>query len=232
MSVLDNIGKSRVNVREIIEKNGNKIIFDLNMRSVDLYRQSDFDTLWLSFASKTFLKTSVQRELYDFINFHPDVLWCSPVYTVKYYETTFVHPTYDNSKGYRVMIGVKLYGKSAYRSLCTLYSIFMEAKRLEKCSGRGINLVKMTVYWKRQKDVHHYKDYEYNFNVTNDLFSNFYNEKIDMTMFDLTAHITKQKWNFLEDGWKRFVERCKSKQKKLENRDFREMPYTGFLGDS
>ena len=86
----------------------------------------------------------------------------------------------------------------------------------------------MTVYWKRQKDVHHYKEYEYNFNVTNDLFSNFYNEEIDMTMFDLTAHITKQKWNFIEDDWKRFVERCKLKQKRLENRDFQKMPYTGF----
>ena len=220
MSVLDNIGNSRVNVQEIIEKDEDIIIFDLNMRSVDLYIQSDFDTLWLSFASKTFKNTGVQRELYDFINFHPDVLWCSPVYTVKYYETSFVHPTYDNSKGYRVMIGVKLYGKSAYRSLCTLYSIFMKAKRLEKCSGRGINLVKMTVYWKCQKDNHHYKDYEYNFNVTNYLFSNFYNEQIDRMLFDLTAHITKQKWNFLEDGWKRFVEKCKSKQKILEKRVF------------
>lgn len=232
MSVLDNIENSRVNVQEIIEKDEDKIIFDLNICSVDLYRQSDFDTLWLSFASMSFKNTSAQRELYDFINFHPDVLWCSPVYTAKYYETTFVHPKYDNSRGYRVMIGVKLYGKSAYRSMCTLYSIFMKAKRLEKCSGRGINLEKMTVYWKRQKDVHHYKDYEYNFIVTNDLFSDFYNEAIDQMLFDLTSHITKQKWNFLEDGWKRFVQKCKAKQNRLENRDFQKMPYTGFLRGS
>lgn len=128
------------------------------------------------------------------------------------------------------MIGVKLYGKSAYRSLSTLYSIFMEAKRLEKCSGRGINLVKMTVYRKRQKDVYHYKEYEYNFNVTNDLFSNFYNEEIDMTMFDLTAHITKQKWNSIEDDLKRFVERCKLKQNRLEIAIFRKCRIRGFKG--
>ena len=147
MSVLDdNIGKSRVNVQEMIEIDEDKIIFDLNVRSVDFYVQSDYATLWLLFASMTFKNISARRELYDFINFHPDILWCSSVYTAKYYETTFVHPTYDNFRGYRVMIRVKLYGKSAYRSLCTLYSIFMEAKRLEKCSGRGINLVKMTVY--------------------------------------------------------------------------------------
>ncbi len=220
MSLLDNIENSRVDVYEIIEKDEDKIIFDLNMRSVDLYKQSDFETLWLSFAAMTFKNTSVQRKLYDFINFHPDVLWCSPVYTAKYYETSFVHPTYDNSRGYQVMIGVKLYGKSAYRSLCTLYSILMEAKRLVKCSGRGINLVKMTVYWKCQKDAHHYKDYEYNFNVTNDLFSNFYNEAIDGMIFDLTAHITGRRWNFFKDDCKRFVQKCKAKQKILGKRVF------------
>ena len=36
MSVLDNIGKSRVNVQEMIEIDEDKIIFDLNVRSVDL----------------------------------------------------------------------------------------------------------------------------------------------------------------------------------------------------
>ena len=75
MSVLDdNIGKSRVNVQEMIEIDEDKIIFDLNVRSVDLYVHSDYDTLWLLFASMTFKNISARRELYDFINFHLDIL--------------------------------------------------------------------------------------------------------------------------------------------------------------
>lgn len=74
MSVLDNIGNSRVNVQEMIEMDEDKIIFDLNVRSVDLYVQSDYVTLGLSFASMTFKNISAHRELYDFINFHPDIL--------------------------------------------------------------------------------------------------------------------------------------------------------------
>lgn len=196
MSILDNVGRGRVDVRETIEDNDGKVVVDLEMFSSELYKASDYRMVWLSHTiyKKWFDcdNYDVLNDLYDFLDYYPDVSEHTPVYIVRYFPTSFVHPNvaYRGDVNYRVMVGVKLDVRSRYYALRSLYGIY---RFIIRNCGRDGRLDGMTVYWKIPKDEHHYEDYEYNYDIKDDLFLQFdkymSGEKVEKTAFDLAGFI-------------------------------------------
>ena len=102
------------------------------------------------------------------------------------------------------MVGVKLDVRNRYYVLRSLYGIY---KFIIRYCGRDGRLDGMRVYYKILKDEHHYKDYEYNYDIKDDLFLQFYKyisgEKMSRDALDLAGYIydgTKarmhEEWDF------------------------------------
>ena len=216
MGLLDSVGRDCVDVREVIEDNDGKVVVDLEMFSSELYKASDYRMVWLSFPvdyDSDFNKYySNLWELYDFLDYHPDVSEHTRIYVVRYFSTTFVHPNpaYRGDVKYRAMVGVVLDVRSRYYALRALYGIY---RFIIRYCGRDRRLDDMTVYWKIPKDEHHYEDYEYNYDIKDDLFLQFdkymSGEKVEKTAYDLAGFIYDgSKGRMREDWHKKLSVKC------------------------
>lgn len=221
MGLLDSVGRGCVDVREAIGDNDRKVVVDLELFSAELYKASDYRMVWLSFPvdyDSEFSKYySNLWELYDFLDYHPDVSEHTRIYVVRYFSTTFVHPNpaYRGDVKYRAMVGVVLDVRSRYYALRALYGIQRFLSKWRR--------LYMTVYWKVPKDEHHYQDYEYNYTFSRELFRQFNNylngKRVNRTAFDIAGYIYDGTKARMHEEWDfRLAVKCG----KRYNRDFPE----------
>lgn len=197
MSVLDKIEKSRVDVR-LADSDSEKVIVELELFSSELYEKSDYRMVWCSFPVGEWIieHSSYFGELYDFLDYMPDVVEHTSVYVLRYFRTTFVHPNpLYRSEEYRAVVGVVLDVKSRYKALSDLYAIFRRCQKIYEKKFCNALECRMTVYWKRPKDETLYKDHEYTCVVDEELIKefeqNYFKETaINNLPFELAAHIS------------------------------------------
>lgn len=175
MTILDDIEESQVDIHLTVGDK-DKVVVNFELFSSELYMKSSYQTLWLSFPVSNYIIEHSQyfSELYDFLDYHPDVEEHTPVYIMRYFKTTFVHPNPSyRSKEYKAVVGVVLNVRNRYRALTDLWGIYR--KCLEIYEKKFINALEcnMDVYWKKPKDKNLYKDYEYSYTIDSEFMEQF-----------------------------------------------------------